>query len=207
MKAGPVASASAPAPQAATVPAAPPSRASAPAPAPDDEPPPWLDVPYEDELPAVSLTAREPEARVTPAAAVAPAFVPTPLGDRWAELVGRMTQAGTIGALVRELAMQAQCVSADEGSGTWRLRVERETLRAQAQRDKLQAALSELLQRPVRLEVEAGPATDTPAQRAAAERARRQDEAEQIIHNDPLVQALMKQFKTARIVPGSVKPH
>jgi DNA polymerase-3 subunit gamma/tau len=59
----------------------------------------------------------------------------------------------------------------------------------------------------VQLEVEAGAATDTPAQRAAVERARRQSEAEQIIHNDPLVQAVMKQFKTARIVPGSVKPH
>lgn len=198
----------APAASAVAAPAAvPPSRASAPASAPDDEPPPWLDVPYEDEQPAVSLTAREPEARVAPTLVAPPAFVPTPLGDRWAELVGRMAGAGTIGALVRELAMQSQCVSADEEAGTWRLRVERETLRAQAQRDKLQAALSELLQRPVRLEVEAGVAADTPAQRAAAERARRQNEAEQIIHNDPLVQALMKQFKTARIVPGSVKPH
>jgi DNA polymerase-3 subunit gamma/tau len=43
--------------------------------------------------------------------------------------------------------------------------------------------------------------------RAAAEAERRQIEAEQIIHNDPLVQALMAQYKTARIVPGSIKPH
>ena len=55
--------------------------------------------------------------------------------------------------------------------------------------------------------VEAGPTDDTPARRDAAERARRQAEAEQIIHDDPLVQALMAQYKTARIVPGSVKPH
>jgi len=110
---------------------------------------------------------------------------------------------------VRELAMQAQCVAIDEQvqPSVWRLRVERETLRAPAQRDKLQAALSELLKRAVQLEIEAGVASDTPAQRAGAERARRQNEAEQIIHNDPLVQALMQQFKTARIVPGSVKPH
>jgi DNA polymerase-3 subunit gamma/tau len=59
----------------------------------------------------------------------------------------------------------------------------------------------------VQLELEAGVASDTPAQRAGAERTRRQNEAEQIIHNDPLVQALMQQFKTARIVPGSVKFH
>jgi DNA polymerase III subunit gamma/tau len=152
---------------------------------------------------AAPVEVREPP---KPFAASAPAFEPTPLGDRWAEVVAQMIEAGSIGALVRELAMQAQCLSAGE-DGVWRLRVERETLRAPAQRDKLQAALTALLGQPVQLEVEAGAATDTPAQRAAVERARRQNEAEQIIHNDPLVQALMKQFKTARIVPGSVKPH
>ena len=31
--------------------------------------------------------------------------------------------------------------------------------------------------------------------------------AEELINNDPLVQEMMRQFKTARIVPGSVKPH
>jgi DNA polymerase-3 subunit gamma/tau len=197
------------APRAAAVTPPPVSRASAPAPVTlNNEPPPWLDVPYEDEAPAVPLSAREPDALMPPVvAAAAPSFTPTPLGDRWAELVNRMVDAGSISALVRELAMQSQCLSMGEPTGAWRLCVERETLRAQAQRDKLQAALSELLQRPIQLEVVAGVATDTPAQRAAVERARRQNEAEQIIHNDPLVQALMKQFKTARIVPGSVKPH
>jgi DNA polymerase-3 subunit gamma/tau len=175
------------------------------------EPPPWLDVPYEDEAPAAPMAAREPEPEPqrVPPQVTAPAFAPTPLGDRWAQVVGQMVEAGSIGALVREMAMQAQCTAIDEQANppVWRLRVERETLRAQAQRDKLQAALSDLLKRPVQLEVEAGVASDTPGQRAAIERARRQNEAEQIIHNDPLVQALMQQFKTARIVPGSVKPH
>ncbi|MBX3623727.1 MAG: DNA polymerase III subunit gamma/tau [Rhizobacter sp.] len=197
----------APAARAAVVAPPPAARASvAPAPAPvaSREPPPWLDeVPDEDEPTAAPVEVREPPKPF----AVSPAgFEPTPLGDRWAEVVAKMIEAGSIGALVRELAMQAQCLSAGEG-GVWRLRVERETLRAPAQRDKLQAALATLLGQPVQLEVEAGAATDTPAQRASVERARRQNEAEQIIHNDPLVQALMKQFKTARIVPGSVKPH
>ena len=87
------------------------------------------------------------------------------------------------------------------------LRVERETLRSAANVDKLQAALAQTLGKPVQLQVEAGVAEDSPARRDAAERARRQAEAEQIIHDDPLVQALMAQYKTARIVPGSVKPH
>ncbi len=207
--AAPVAPVAAPAVRAAVVATAPPARASiAPPPAPSSkEPPPWLDeVPDEDENPVATLGVREPQ-RPLATAVAAPTFEPTALGDRWAGLVARMVESGSISALVRELAMQSQCLSADDASGAWRLRVERETLRAPAQRDKLQAALADLLQRPVQLEIEAGTATDTPAQRAAVERTRRQNEAEQIIHNDPLVQALMKQFKTARIVPGSVKPH
>ncbi|MBZ1491990.1 hypothetical protein JOW56_24310, partial [Escherichia coli] len=61
--------------------------------------------------------------------------------------------------------------------------------------------------RAVQLQVEAGTPQDSPVRRDAAERARRQAEAEQIIADDPLVKALMAQYKTARIVPGSVKPH
>jgi len=80
-------------------------------------------------------------------------------------------------------------------------------LRAPVHAEKLQAALTDTLNRAVRVEVEAGVAEDSPSKRDAAERARRQAEAEQIIHDDPLVQALMAQYKTARIVPGSVKPH
>ena len=48
---------------------------------------------------------------------------------------------------------------------------------------------------------------DSPARREAAARARRQQQAEQIMTSDPLVRELMSQFKTARIVPGSIKPH
>ena len=44
------------------------------------------------------------------------------------------------------------------------------------------------------------------ASRAAEARRQRQARAEQEIHDDPLVKALLAQYKTARIVPGSVKP-
>lgn len=155
---------------------------------------------------------RPPSGHVAPTANLAPAPALTELGDRWAEMVARMNDAGRITALTRELAMQSECLAIDErddtsGSAVVRLRVERETLRAQGQRDKLQAALGETLGRPVQLLVDSGAAVDSPAQRAVAWRTRRQTEAEQIIHNDPLVQSLMQQFKTARIVPGSVKFH
>jgi DNA polymerase-3 subunit gamma/tau len=136
-------------------------------------------------------------------------FERTPEGDRWAAVVKQMVDDGAIAAMVRELALQAQCVSIVEQGDVpvWRLRVERETLRASAACDKLQAALSQTLKQPVRIETEAAPTGDTPARRDAAARAQRQRDAEQTIQNDPLVLSLMQQYKSARIVPGSVKPH
>jgi len=186
----------------------------APAPAlrvPANEPPPWMDAPFEDEVLEPATSAREPDAVYTaaPAAAAAGVFTPTALGARWAELVRAMVEAGSISAFARELAMQAQCVALDEQATpiACSLRVERETLRANAPVEKLQAALTVLLDRTVRLDVQAGLAVDSPARRDTVERERRQAQAEQIIHDDPLVQALMAQYKTARIVPGSIKPH
>ena len=173
------------------------------------EPPPWVDAPDEadDDLPTAAAPPRGPVPE--PMAMAVPDLVTTPLGDRWALQVRELCESGAIGALVRELAMQAQCLALDDAATPARitLRVERETLRSAANADKLQAALAQALGRPVQLQLEAGVAEDSPARRDAAERARRQAEAEQIIHDDPLVQALMAQYKTARIVPGSVKPH
>ena len=132
----------------------------------------------------------------------------TAAADLWCALVARLVGAGAIAAMVRELAIQAECVRVT-GDGTarvWHLRVERENLRTPALRDRLQAAASEAERHPLRLEIEAAPAADTPAARDAAERERRQAAAERAIEEDPLVRALMSQYKTARIVPGSVKP-
>ena len=187
------------------------------------EPPPWLDAPFEDEVvaarpepapQAAALFVAEPDlvAFYAPAADAehgSGRLVPSALGARWAELVRQMNDAGLISAFARELATQAQCTALDEAAPSLvcQLRVERETLRAAVHCDKLQAALGQVLQRAVRLEVDLGAAEDSPSKRDAAQRAQRQVEAEQIIHDDPLVRALMAQYKTARIVPGSVKPH
>ena len=188
-----------------------------------DEPPAWMDeAPFEDEAAAVSETVAETaaEAASEPPAAPAPQIVragpaaqqpmlTTATGDRWAAVVRQMIDAGSISALVRELAMQAQCTAIDEQAVPmrWQLCLEREMLRAPATRDKLQAALAELLQHPVQIDVVAGVAIDSPARRDAAARAKAQADAEKIIQDDPLVRALMAQYKSARIVPGSVKPH
>jgi DNA polymerase III subunit gamma/tau len=167
-------------------------------------PPAWLDeAPFED---AVELA---PAASAKPAPApAAVALEPTPLGERWVALVAMLNQRQAISALVRELAMQAQLVVQRDGAQPlWRLRVERESLRAPALVEKLRAALADTLGiAPLQLEVEAGAVADSPAKREAAERERRQREAEAIIHNDPLVKEMLAQFSSARIVPGSIKP-
>jgi DNA polymerase III subunit gamma/tau len=157
---------------------------------------------------------RPAEPKAAPASA-APIAAPRAAGiegsaaaDRWNALVRRLIDAGAITAMVRELALQSECLAVvDDGSEQlWQLRVERENLRAPALRERLQAA-AQGEGRAVRLEIEAGATVDTPAVREAAERDRRQAEAERLINDDPLVRALMAQYKTARIVPGSVKPH
>ena len=174
------------------------------------EPPPWLDVPPEDlDQPPTGPVPRASGSAAAPgdAATVAPGadWSRTALGDRWEAEVRAMVDQGAVTALARELAWQAECVAVN--GDTWHLRVEREALGAPAQRDRLQTALGEQLGRSVRVQVEFGATGDTPARRDAAERARRQQEAEQLIQDDPLVQALMHQYSTARIVPGSIKPH
>jgi DNA polymerase-3 subunit gamma/tau len=138
-------------------------------------------------------------------------LLPTAIGERWAELVAGLVAAGRIGALTRELAWQAECLAMPEGGhldhpAVWRLRVEREMLRAPAHVERLQLALAEWLQHPLQLDTEAGPTQDTPALRAQAEREHRQRAAEAQMADDPLVRSLLAEFKTARIVPGSVRP-
>jgi len=205
--------------------AAPPARAGG-----AQEPPPWADedVPDEDYsganaaapdidpddavLPARAQPASAPaEGRALRAAAPAalPPVVTTPMGDLWAATVRPLVAAGSINALVRELALQAELLAvapADGGGRLWRLRVERETLRAPALAAKLAAVLATALGEPAELDVQAGVPQDAIARRDAVAREAAQREAEQLIHNDPVVQALLSQFGTARIVPGSIKP-
>jgi DNA polymerase-3 subunit gamma/tau len=180
--------------------------------------PPWVDAPETMADDAVVSQPSQTSSRALPTAETAAAPSMTwveppqfddPLGDRWAELVGRLSADGAITALVRELAWQSQCLAvqpADGGGERWRLRVERETLRGSAHRERLEAAMAAALGHSVALEVEAGVAADSPAKRDAAEKEHRQRAAETLIEGDPLVVSLMRQFKTARIVPGSIKP-
>ena len=156
-----------------------------------------------------SAISSVPEAALAAAIADPSASTSTTLhGPHWASVVQQMADAGSLQALVRELASQSGLREIDDSSAppTWHLVVERETLRVPALRDKLVAALAQALGHNVQVEVQAGTPDDSPARRDAAERKARQQAADAQIHNDPVVRELLAQFKSARIVPGSIKP-
>jgi DNA polymerase-3 subunit gamma/tau len=156
--------------------------------------------------PAVSPTSAPPVSLVPPAPVKGP--VDSVLGDRWVAMATQLAAQGTIVALARELAWQAGLLSVDDQAvpAVWTLQVERESLRSPALRDKLSAALAAELGTSVDLVLVAGAPADSPARREAAERGRCQSLAEETIRTDPVVQALLAQYKSARIVPGSIKP-
>jgi DNA polymerase-3 subunit gamma/tau len=130
------------------------------------------------------------------------------LGERWHALVRKLCDAGTLVALVRELATQGGLRAIEETASPprWHLVVERDAVRTPALGDKLAAALAAELGMPLQLVLEGGTPQDSPARREAAQRQRRQAAAEATIRNDPVVRELLGQFEGARIVPGSIKP-
>jgi DNA polymerase-3 subunit gamma/tau len=140
------------------------------------------------------------EAAAGQAAAVL--LIPSEEGEFWHRTVQQLIAGDAITALVRELALQSQLVARD--TDQWILRVERESLNQPGSRDRLATAL-QVAGHGVRLVVEIGRVTDSPARRNAAAAAERQLAAEKIIFDDPFVQTMMRDFG-AKIVPGSIKP-
>jgi DNA polymerase-3 subunit gamma/tau len=120
-------------------------------------------------------------------------LVLTEEGDFWHATVQQLVAQQAIVALVRELALQSQLVARD--TGHWMLRVERESLNQPASRERLRAALA-AAGHDVNLSVEVGAVGDSPARRNAAAAAEKQRAAEEIILNDPFVQATKHDFPT-----------
>ena len=158
-------------------------------PPPDDAPPPWMEA---DDAPVTSPFRVEPEAprRIE--------LRETPEGTRWAERVAAANIVGMTG----ELARQAQALSCEtiDGREVWKLRVERESLRAPALVAKLEAALN------AKLDIEAGVAEDTISLRNIARVEGQQRTAEDLAASHPMTRTLLSQFPSARILPGSVQP-
>jgi DNA polymerase-3 subunit gamma/tau len=219
-----------PPPMARPLPSAPPAEAaishSQAEPTPS-EPPPWEDWPdttdYAD-VPAIhtpvehaavpdhrqaapalrSLPVREsPSGRAdVPTQSATATVQATPEGDVWLEVVQGLMAQDAITALVRELALQSQLLARD--ADHWQLRVERETLNHPASRERLQTALQAAGHGDVKLGIEIGPVTDSPARRLAVKAAEKMVAAQELIQNDPLVQAMVRDFG-AKIVPGSIQ--
>ena len=112
-----------------------------------------------------------------------------------------LSDAEAITALVRELALQSELVARREGE--WLLRSSKASLVQSGARERLQAALQQA-GHAVRLCIEVGETTDTPAHRLAAAATERLRQAEQLMAQDPFVQTLLRDFG-GRIVPGSIK--
>ena len=213
------------------VPAASAAAVQAPMPSASSEPPPWEDwpdttdyadqeqqalvtlapasqtLPPEPQTPALrSLPVREasePSVRVdVPKPPSSTPLQTTPEGDVWLEVVQGLMAQEAITALVRELALQSQLVARD--GEQWQLRVERETLNHPASRERLQAALLAAGHGAVKLHIEIGSVNDSPAKRLAVLAAAKMEAAQDLIQNDPLVQAMVRDFG-ARIVPGSIQ--
>ena len=128
-------------------------------------------------------------------------LIATEEGDFWTQTVRGLISAEAITALVRELALQSQLIARD--TDQWQLRIESESLNQGVARERLQAALH-AAGHAVKLVVEIGKVSDSPAQRNAVALAEKQKAAEDLIHSDPLVQAMVQEFGT-KIVPGSIK--
>ena len=140
--------------------------------------------------------ASEPVVKTTPRT-----LVQTEEGHFWTETVRGLVKGDAIAALVRELALQSQLIARD--SDQWHLRIESESLNQGTARERLQTALN-AAGHAVKLVVEIGKVSDSPALRNAAAQLEKQQAAEDLIHSDPLVQSMMQDFG-AKIVPGSIK--
>ncbi|HEX7341786.1 MAG TPA: DNA polymerase III subunit gamma/tau [Rhodanobacteraceae bacterium] len=160
--------------------------------------------------PAAPVHADTPPAPVRSASTPAVADVPTVTtrsSDASPDWVTLIEQAGLHGPL-RELAVNATLRSLDDGVLTLALDSRHANLAVEPMTGQMQDKIAIALGRPVKLRfvtVSADAVTDTPAARARAVHDERQAEAERAIDEDPLVQAMKRDFG-ARVVPQSVRP-
>ncbi len=203
------------APKAAVAPSAPARQDRPLAQAQTSSVPPWEELPEPQPTHARTVEPERAPPREVQAAAANPiaaehtpehAAEHTADMERWCNWVNGLVEAQAVNALVRELALQSQCVAIDEEAGLLSLRVRSESLATEPLAAKLGDALRRHTSGPWKLSVSVGEVTDSVGLRETRRREQRQAQAEAIIRQDPLVQNLMSQFPGARLVPGSVRP-
>ncbi|MBI3283663.1 MAG: DNA polymerase III subunit gamma/tau [Burkholderiales bacterium] len=188
----------------------------------DDMPPPWDDDVLLTSTPAVTLQPRtvaapEPAPAVAVAAPVVESIAPA-AADRtlsmapvtelnWDGQWPSLAAALPVRGVAQQLAQQSELISCKRDGNTFvfELRVPLSTLLSAGSVDKLAAALTERFGQTVRVDSKIGAVELTANAQAVAERAARQQAAEQAIQRDGFVQTLMREFG-ASIVTGSVRP-
>lgn len=199
--------------------------ATAPAEADDDGPPSWVDeeIPFEAEggfVPEGGFTSN-PDDDEFETLAIAPSVAPPPAARREAPAPSRkrasrarmsdMTQAGwpelaarlPVTGLAAELARQSEWAGVQGDAIV--LRVAVKTLAESESRVRLQTVLCEHFGQGIRLDVQVGITGDDTAHAVAkAERAARQQAAEDAVAVDPFVQALLADFG-GHVVPDSIR--
>ena len=155
--------------------------------------------------------ARAPRATSTvPAAASAAPVMSAPKSAsltpaQWPTVSRSLAVSG----LAKQFVQQAQLVACEDAGRTvnCRFRVTIPALTETAIIAKAQDALATYFGKPCRIETEVGEAaTMTAAAEDADAATKAQEEAERVIHSDPIVQSVLKEFSGATIVPGSIRP-
>jgi DNA polymerase-3 subunit gamma/tau len=107
--------------------------------------------------------------------------------------------------VAQQLATQAELIECkiDGNAAVFHLRCPIDTWRTPPNVEKLTAALAERFNRPVRVETELGAVWYTTAAEQQTHREACQRQAEDTVHNDAFVQAMVREFG-AFVVPGSI---
>ena len=146
-----------------------------------------------------AATARQSPAKAAASTTAGGPALPAPAD--WPQFVNGLQVSG----LARELAAHSELLSADRDHV--RLRVAIKSYAETANVERLRAALTQHVGRPIRVSVEVGSTAGAGTAAALAEQARsdRQKAAEQAILADPFVQELIENFG-AQVEPQSIRP-
>lgn len=157
----------------------------------------------ETTLPAATvLTPPQPTVAVTPIP-IEDSSTPTitrSFDGNWRALVDRLKLG-----LARALAQNCELASFDEEHIAFSVPPSQKHLLNMGYEEKLRSAVEQHFGRKIKMTFSLGGSGNTPAQLISQEKAALQADAEDAIHSDGFVQALIKDFG-AQIIPSSIKP-
>ncbi|VAW53442.1 DNA polymerase III subunits gamma and tau [hydrothermal vent metagenome] len=150
----------------------------------------------------VSTSVSTPPVPAPTAPATSPSIVVSQFDGNWAALLEQLNLRG----MVKQLAVNCTLREQSSNEIILTLNKENEQLLNPIMLKKLEEALCASLQQKLKLTIELGDQQiESPAKTTARNQVERQQNAEELIHQDPVVQALKENFN-AEVVPNSVKP-